>query len=41
VGLIVLSATVMISFADASSALALGLVTGAIAAATSRTYVEG
>jgi O-antigen ligase len=40
VGMIALSATVMISFADASSALAIGLLCGAIAAATSRTYVD-
>ena len=40
VGQIALSAFVMISFADASSALAIGLLCGAIVAATSRTYVE-
>jgi O-antigen ligase len=42
VGMIALSAFVMISFADAPSALALGLITGAIVAATStsRTRVE-
>ena len=40
VGLIAISATVMISFADAASALSLGVVTGAIAAATARTYVD-
>jgi O-Antigen ligase len=40
VGQIALSAFVMISFADASSALALGLLCGAIVVATSRTNVE-
>ena len=40
VGMIALSAFVMISFADASSALALGLLCGALVAATSRNYVE-
>jgi O-antigen ligase len=40
VGSIALSAFVMISFADASSALAIGLLCGAIVAATSRTSVE-
>jgi O-antigen ligase len=40
VGMIALSATVMISFADASSALAIGLLCGAIVAATSRTYAD-
>ena len=39
-GMIALSAFVMISFADAASALAIGLVAGAIAAATTRTYVD-
>lgn len=40
VGMIALSAFVMISFADASSALAIGLLCGAIVAATSRTYAD-
>ena len=40
VGMIALSAFVMISFADAASALAIGLLCGAIVAATSRTSVE-
>jgi O-antigen ligase len=39
-GMIALSAFVMISFADASSALAIGLIAGAVVAATSRTYVD-
>jgi O-antigen ligase len=41
VGMIALSAFVMISFADASSALAIGLLCGAIVAATSRSYADG
>lgn len=40
VGMIALSAVVMISIADASSALAIGLLCGAIVAATSRTYAD-
>jgi O-antigen ligase len=40
VGMIALSAFVMISFADASSALGIGLLCGAIVAATSRTYAD-
>jgi O-antigen ligase len=37
---IALSAFVMISIADASSALAIGLLCGAIVAATARSYVD-
>jgi O-antigen ligase len=40
IGMIALSAVVMISFADAASALAIGLLAGAIAAATSATYAD-
>jgi O-antigen ligase len=40
VGMIAVSAFVMISFADASSALGIGLLCGAIVAATSRTYAD-
>ena len=40
VAMIAVSAFVMISFADASSALAIGLLCGAIVAATSRTYAD-
>ena len=40
VGMIAISAFVMISFADASSALGIGLLCGAIVAATSRTYAD-
>jgi F0F1-type ATP synthase membrane subunit c/vacuolar-type H+-ATPase subunit K len=38
--MIAVSAFVMISFADASSALGIGLLCGAIVAATSRTYAD-
>jgi O-antigen ligase len=41
VGMIALSAFVMISIADAASALAIGLLCGAIVAGTSRAYAEG
>jgi O-antigen ligase len=40
IGMIALSAVVMISFADSSSALAISLLAGAIAATTSRTFAD-